>query len=154
MMVSILNRNTKGCFPVALLNLAAIGLLLFFLSPVYAGDMCEETKKQLRGSLNTLHNNGGLWGFMEQSGSELREKSTLGFHLDNKFTRAVVTFEEMCGNGSGKEIEATLFKQVQEEIARGKAIKRRGSGKNTAEILGELEQLKKDLDNIIKKYEH
>jgi len=127
-------------------------LVLSVSVPVYAESDCDKTKKQLRGSLNVLQGNGGLWGFMEQSGAGLRNKSTLGFHLDNKFTRTVVIFEELCGNGSGKEIEAALLKQVQEGFDHGRAIKSMETSPD--EILGAMEQLKKNLDHIIKKYDH
>ncbi|KMP12586.1 hypothetical protein UZ36_00565 [Candidatus Nitromaritima sp. SCGC AAA799-C22] len=154
MMASFLKRNMAKHINVALTSFVLLATL-FAPFPVYAVDVCGEGKPQLRGDLNVLQANGGFWGYMEQSGIDLRDKSTLGFNLDGKFIRAVVIFEELCGNGTGKEVEAAVFKQVQEGIDRGRAIKRTESGnKPPEEIIGEIEQLNKDLDQIIKKYEH
>ncbi len=121
-----------------------------FVLPVQAGSSCREKIIQLRADYEVIQQNGGLWGYMEQTAS-LQKHSTLGFQLDAKLQRAVVAFESSCnGNPPGKP-QLSLFDRIQQRFGEARAIKNGASGRTSIKkIQLDLENLNNNLDHLLK----
>ncbi len=121
-----------------------------FVLPVQAGSSCAEKTRQLRADYELIQQNGGLWGYMEQT-TTLQKNSTLGFQLDTKLQRAVVAFESSCnGNPPGKS-QLELFDRIQQRFGEARAIKNRVPGRTPIKkIQLSLDHLSNNLDQLLK----
>jgi|GEM_PF-402295 len=124
-------------------------LITFMISPGHAADFCAERGKQLRGDFDLFQSDGGLWAQMERSRA-LKEKSALGFQVDNKLMRSVVIFETLCDDGSQKKCASESYDRIKILLERGRKIYRTHTDKmNPKVFLKEIQKLNSDLDKFI-----
>ena len=134
-----------------LLGKVLLGLFVFLflnlmISPGSAANLCAEKGKQLRGDFERFQGDGGLWAQMERSGS-LKEKSALGFQVDNKLMRIVVIFESLCADGSQKEAASKSYDRIKMLLEQGKKIHRaHATNMNPKVFLNDINNLNSELD--------
>jgi hypothetical protein len=137
----LLSNVLLGPFVFLFLNL--------MISPGSASNLCEEKGKQLRGDFERFQGDGGLWAQMERSGS-LKDKSALGFQVDNKLMRIVVIFETLCADGSQKETTSKSYERIKLLLEQGKKIHRtHGTNMNPKTFLNDINNLNSELDKLI-----
>jgi len=149
MLKDVQNSRLNCLFRKILFGPFVFFLIIFMISPGHAANSCAEGGKQLRGDYERFQGDGGLWAQMERSAS-LKEKSMLGFQVDNKLMRVVTIFETKCDDGLQTNLSSESYGQVKNFIERGRKIYRTHVGRMSPKVfLKEIQKLNSDLEKFI-----
>ncbi len=120
--------------------------MTFGASLAAAAELCKEGVKDLQASYDVVQGRGGLWGFLEQTGS-LKDKSMLGLQADGKIQRGIVTFKDMCKNG--KTPDMAVFKSLQDVIGDARMVFNMNERTPAKTILEAVTQVNQKADKIL-----
>ena len=131
----ILNISVRTCF-IKLFSLSVPALLFFALCASQAlANTCKAAGQQLRGDYEVTQSRGGLWAYMEQTGS-LKEDSTVGLQVDSKMQRLVVFFETKCENGTPPPQAA--YEKIAAELGKARQIVNKTPGRTPIKKIKEM----------------
>lgn len=132
-------------FSVAIIYFTVV-IFLAHSPRAFAASICKERLKELQGSQEVIQSKGGLWGYLEKSGS-LKDKSILGLQIDGKLQRLIVTFESLCEQG--KTPTPKLHGLVLGLIGDARMIFNRAADRQPKDkVLEKLNGLSKNIDEL------
>jgi len=124
-----------------------LGLFLIQTPKTYAADICKEGLKDLQNSQGVIQDKGGIWGYLEKS-SSLRDNSTLGFQIDGKLQRLVVSFETLCEEG--KTPTSKLYNLILNLMGDARMVFNRDADRQGKEkVLEKLQGLNKKIEELL-----